>query len=129
MDLLKSWAVGAAVWVVGSMITTALFVNLGSLQQTQSLTGRVLAFHLPSLLVVLLAAALAALVHPHPQRSDPNRHALAALAVPGVVITIGLVNTVIRSWTVEVVAATILTGVLGGIIGWKLADLLRRPRS
>lgn len=129
MDLLKSWAVGAAVWVVGSVITTALFVNLGSLQQIQSLTGRVLAFHLPALLVVLLAAALAALVHPHPQRADPNRHALAALAVPAVTVIIGLVNAAVRSSTMEVVAATILTGVLGGIIGWQLADLLRRSRS
>lgn len=128
MDLLKAWAVAVGVWLAGSLLTVVLFVNYGSLEQTQAFSGRLLAFYLPQLAVAVLMAVLAALVHPLPARERRGRHAAAALTVPAVAIVVGLLNSLIGHAPFESFVAALVTMTVGGVIGWQLADLVRPPR-
>lgn len=130
MDLLKSWAVAVGVWLLGSLLTVIVFVNAGSLAQVQSFGGRVTALYIPQLVVALLMACTAAVVHPAPARERAERHAAAVFAVPAVVLVVNVVSNAVRGSALEVYAAALVTLVVGSFVGWWLAGLLRprRPR-
>lgn len=128
MDLVKAWAVAVGVWLAGSLLMVVAFVNFGSLEQTQTFSGRLLAFYLPELAVAILMAALAALVHPAPARQRRGRHAVAVLTVPAVAVAVGVLNTVFGGAPTESFVASLVTTSTGGVAGWQLADLLRPPR-
>lgn len=129
MDLVRSWAVGIGVWLVGSIIAVALFIGTGSFAQIQSFGGRVVAFYLPELIVAVLTAGAAALVHPAPARERGARHAAAVFAVPAVVLLGSLVNSAIQGVGFEVYLAALVTVPVGSVIGWRIADAVRPVRQ
>ena len=129
MDLLKAWGAAAGAWLVGGILMLVLFLNVPSVQLMQSLGGRILISYLPSLLLIVLMAALAALVHPRPARDNPTRHVLAVAAVPAVSTIAGLISGVSAGTTVENAIATLLIGVIGTLAGWRLVAVVRARRS
>lgn len=132
MDLLRSWGVAVLVWLLGGVISVAVIVNTAPLSMLASLGGRVLVFYLPTFIVTVLMAALAALVHPSPARQRPARHAVAVLTVPAVSLLVGIVGGIgnpSASYSLaEAVAANTVAIVLGAVVGWQLVARLRGRR-
>ena len=124
MDLLKSWAVAVAVYVVGSLLSAGTAIQVGDDLLNGTIPSVTWAAG-SSLLVYLLMAMIAALVHPAPRRDDPVRHAVAALGIPAVTVVGGVVFGVVQGFAASGNATSAITAVAGALVGWALVTRLR----
>ena len=112
MDIVKSWVIGAAASVLPFLVLApfgldAMFSSVSS---------------------GLVAGAVAALVHPAPQRHDLGRHLLATLPAALVLPLVGIASMLRIEW-IEVEPAVVIAlviALLAGAVGVALVRLLRR---
>jgi hypothetical protein len=129
VDLLRSWGVAVAVYVVGSVLS-ALAAVLARDPDLLKGAGRSATWAAGSaLLIYLLMAAFAALVHPAQRRHDPVRHAIATLGIPAVAIVAGVGFGAAQGVTPAGNAASAVAAVAGALTGWGLVVRLRARRT
>ena len=112
MDIVKSWVIGAA----ASVLPFLALVPLG------------LDAMFSTVLSAVVAGAVAALVHPAPQRHDLRRHLLATLPAALVLPLVGIAAMLRIEW-IEVEPAVVIAlavALLAGAVGVALVRLLRR---
>ncbi|MFC9972682.1 hypothetical protein ACFVH6_17515 [Spirillospora sp. NPDC127200] len=124
MDLIRSWATAVVVYLIAGVVTAATAVNTGAIAQEVSGNGALLWNAVPAAATFLLMTVLGRLLHPAPDRHRPVRHAVAALAVPVLLMVGGLVSGIVQGDAAE--AAVSLAGALPGTAaGWGLGALAR----
>ncbi|MQA83308.1 MAG: hypothetical protein GEV03_01425 [Streptosporangiales bacterium] len=126
MDLIRAWLAAAVAWLAGTLAVGFFAAALANPDALASFSGRLTLAYLPSFVVYACVAALAALIHPRPERERPARHALAVLGVPALGLAVVLGYGAARGTGSGDLFATVVVGVLGAIAGWLLADLPRR---
>ncbi|PRY01604.1 hypothetical protein [Allonocardiopsis opalescens] len=138
MDLVWSWLAGLGALVVGLAVAAPLSTQLRLLLvrsdvilplDTGDLDSQMMIYGPLYLVVPGLAALVAGLVHRRPERARTGRNALAALALPALLILLLAVEVPLSGFAVDW-RRSALTALLFGIgapAGWLLGRALRRP--
>jgi hypothetical protein len=127
MDLAKSWLIALAVYLAGSMVTVYAAVTSRSQPDEFTGTGGSITWNaVPSLVIFLIMATLAASVHSVPQRFRPSRHALAVLPMPALLMLGGVVFGLVQGSSPAGIAAGALAAIVGTAVGWWAGDRVRR---
>lgn len=131
MDLVKSWATAIVVYLVGSAFTvyiaTAAQLSRADLGST---SGSITWNALPSLFIYLFMTLLGGLVHSSPGRDNAQRHALAVLLVPAVMVLITVPTGLAQGTAPVAVIAAAIAAAVGAFGGWAVVRWWRRrPQS
>ncbi|MEW2352534.1 hypothetical protein [Spirillospora sp. NPDC029432] len=133
MDLLKSWGAALLVYLVGAFVSAALVINARAGRELTTVDGGLLWVALPTLLTFLLVTLIADRVHAggarREPRGGPGRHALAALAVPVLVIVLGVAAGVAQRNGIGGVLLSAAASLLGTALGFFGPAMWRRRRG
>lgn len=121
MDLVKAWVAALLVWTVGFVLQSFLFSAVGTIERLEEVGWRILLIHLPWLVLLLVTAAVAALVHR--RRAEAGRHAVAVLTVPLLALLLTLVLSIGTTETAPLLV-DFMAGAIGAVAGWQLVDRL-----
>lgn len=126
MDIVRSCLVAAVVGLVGLFVMGALIAPSFSPQQIESPGGQITTIGIPTFILFTVMAAVAALVHPQPHRSQAGRHAVAVVFIPGVFLVLTLITS---SSSASLTAVSFVFGAAGALVGWQLVDRIRNSRQ
>lgn len=128
MDIVKAWGAAILAYLLGTLLFGWVAASAGDPDQMSSGLGHVLWSLIPTFVIFLLTALLAAIFHS--RETSAGRHALAVLAVPVVALVIGIVGG-LASGSVSLgdTAMSAVVAIVATVGGWQLVDRIRSQNT
>lgn len=127
MDIAKAWGVALLGYLLGSVLFGWVAASAGDPERIGSGPEHLLWTLAPPVLLDLVTAALAAIVHG--RGHGAVRHAVAVLTVPAVLLVIGVVGGLVSGVTPGDTLLSAGAAVLATVGGWQAVDRLRRDTT